>query len=351
MNLILPVEGGSNDVWAVILDAAMALIDAHDHTAGKGVLVPSNALTIVGDIPMVTHAFTGISAVSFTEIAAAAAVSYEGLFVNSADHNLYFRNSAGVNVQITSGSTINISVVGGIGGDYASVGALLSYVDANLDYLLQQEGSPRPWAGLRTADIKLYQKAASIANFVGIISPAALAASYTMTMPAALPASQVLMQVTAAGVITPSNTLPINTNITVSGNGKIAHANKGIAFGISRVDVLDATVGPTSSAGVGGVLQAAGSTVYYRMPNFAFEWRLNSLTLWGTDAGTASVITIMRYDESSTTAAAISAGGIVNTQISVTTPTTASGSAYMLRVVAGSGTCTIKKAELLYDTP
>jgi hypothetical protein len=205
MTLTQPTDHGDSDVWGAELNANNSLIDAHDHTTGKGVPVPSNALSIVGDIAMATHAFTGLSVVAFTEIAAAAAAGYVGLFINSADHNLYFRNGSGVNVQITSGATINISLVGGIGGDYSSVNALLSYVDANLDYLFQQEGSPRPWAGIRTADIKLYQKAASIANYVRLLSPNALAAAYDVTFPAALPGSQLALQMTSAGGLTPSN--------------------------------------------------------------------------------------------------------------------------------------------------
>lgn len=356
MNLALPVEGGSNDVWAVLLDAIFALIDAHDHTTGKGVKVPSNALSIIGDIPMATHAFTGLSVVAFTEIAAAAAAGYEGLFVNSADHNLYFRNQAGTNVQVTSGNTINVSIVGGIGGDYASVNALLSYVDANLDYLLQQEGSPRPWAGLRTGDIKLYQKAVGIANFVALISPAALAASYTMTMPAALPGSTVLMQLTAAGVLTPSNTLPINTSITVSGNGTLKTGNKGVGFAIDFTDTLESTgATPGHAAGAGGCQVVAGTVVFFRLPRFKLEERLNSLTVFASDAGTAAGYALFSYNESSTTYTAVAGATGTLTAGAVTltpnTPTTAVGTVYVLRVQAGSGISTIKKGEYLADTP
>lgn len=215
MSLVLPTDGGSSGVWGSILDTVFAVVDAHTHLAGSGVPIVAGALNINADLSFAANALTNAKATSFTEQAAAAVTAYvNALFVNSADNNLYFRNSSGVNVQITSGSTINVSVVGGIGGDYATVGALLSYDDATKRYLLQQEGSPRPWAGLATGDLDLYQKAVSISNKVTLKSPAALAASYTVTFPAIIPAATSYVQMSSAGALSTA-TVPTTRAISV----------------------------------------------------------------------------------------------------------------------------------------
>ena len=208
MGLVLPTEGGSTNVWDVILDSVFGLIDSHGHVAGQGVPIVSAALSINADVPWGGFSITGAKALTLAEVATSAVAAYaDAIFVNSADHNLYFRNAAGTNVQITSGSTLNVSIVGGIGGDYSSVSALLSYDDATKRYLLQQEvvSAVRPWAGLATADIDLYQKAlitgSPASNKVTLKSPAALAASYSVLFPAALPAATGVMEMNTSGNI------------------------------------------------------------------------------------------------------------------------------------------------------
>lgn len=206
MLLPLPGDHTSLDTWGLALNAVFALIDSHDHSTGKGVKVPSSGIGINADLSFATFALTTAKAITFNPVATTAVTGYaNALFVDSTGHNLWFRNNSGTNVQLTNGGTINMSLVGGIGGDYASVNALVQYSDSSKDYLLQQEGSPRPWAGLETGDIKLFQKAASIANAVTLKSPSALAASYAVTWPAAVPAGTVALQISAAGQMSASN--------------------------------------------------------------------------------------------------------------------------------------------------
>lgn len=217
MSLVLPTEGGSSNVWDVILDTAFGLIDSHDHSTGQGVQVPTAGLNINGDLSFAGFGLTHLKSATFDE--QSSTPGNKSIWTSDADHNLYWTNSSGVDVKITDGSTLNVSIVGGIGGDYSSVGALISYDDATQRYLLQQEGSPRPWAGLATADIALYEKAASITNKVTLKSPSALAASYTVTLPPALTSSAAPLQVDQFGVGAFSASFP-STTIFVAGDFK-----------------------------------------------------------------------------------------------------------------------------------
>lgn len=260
MGLVLPVDGGSNNVWDTILDTLFGVVDSHGHVPGQGVPIVSAALNINADVSWAGFAISHLLALYFTEQAAAPTTN-DAIFVLSSDHNLYFRNSTGTNVQITAGNTLNISIVGGIGGDYSSVGALLSYDDATRRYLLQQEGSPRPWAGIATADIDLYQKAASIVNKVTLQSPNALAASYTMVMPTGLPAAKSLMYIDNTGQISTSisKTIQIpaaqadlntaNTRIVAASAGMyaISLANNGATSSIATFPI-PLNVGDTITA-------------------------------------------------------------------------------------------------------
>lgn len=235
MGMILPTEGASDDVWDELLNTALNLNDEHDHTTGKGVKIPSAALKINADVSWsfsgTNYSITDVKALDFVPKAAAdvSALS-SALWVNSADSNaLYFRNSSGVNVKITDGSTLNVSIVGGIGGDYSSVSALFDYDDATDTYRARQElsASVRQYAKLGIADliIREYDAAGDATvpvETVTIKSPDALAASYSITLPAALPGSQALMQMSSAGVTSASNTLTqaltSNSAITTTAN-------------------------------------------------------------------------------------------------------------------------------------
>jgi hypothetical protein len=220
MNLTLPTEGASDDVWDLLLNTALGStgVDGHDHTTGKGVPVPSAALRINADVSWAysgtNYAITDAKAIDFAETAPADVASFAGaLFVSSVDSELYYRSTAGTNIKITAGSTLNVSIVGGIGGDYAAVSALLDYDDATDTYRARQEESSgvRQFAKFSIADliIREYDAAGDATvpvETVTIKSPDALAASYSLTLLAALPVSTVALQVSSAGVVTASNT-------------------------------------------------------------------------------------------------------------------------------------------------
>lgn len=262
MSLVLPVEHGSSNVWDVILDTAFGLIDSHGHVTGQGVPIVTAALNINADLTFAGYSLLHGKLIGLDE-QSSNAVS-RSLWTKSSDHNLYWRNSSGVDVQITSGSTLNVSIVGGIGGDYASVGALLSYDDATRRYLLQQEGSPRPWAGLATADIDLYEKAASISNRVRLASPTALAASYALKFPAALPGDIEPLQCDASGNLAFSAVFS-TTTVFQSGDFKNTVA---VGFAIPAASWLPPAAGGGVATGASGGVKAVtlGTTNYYTIP-------------------------------------------------------------------------------------
>ncbi len=289
MNFVYPVPGDTTNVWGTALNTLLGLAENHDHTSGKGVQVPTAGLAIDADLTFNSFAAIALKAVAFTEVTAASMASYtDALFVSSADHNLWFMNSAGTAVQITEGDTLNLSLVGGIGGDYAAVNALLSYDDATHRYLFQQEGSPRPWAGVAAGNVDIYEQAASIANRVRLKSPSALGASYDVTWPTGLPGSQVLIQMTASGQLIASNTLPIGAYV--------AHSTYVRTLPVLPVSAWQVASGSPPAYGNPGVDSTvsipASSDVYYPIMLKDTRERVQRVVVWGESGGGVTTLSL-----------------------------------------------------------
>ena len=188
MSLICPALDGDAGLWDDEMNAALTLIDSHNHTAGQGVKVPTAGLNINADLSFAGNGITNLKSLAFAEIVALSAGA-DIIYVDSTTHELFWRTHSGVNVQLTNGAALNVTAfTGGIGGDYGSVAALVSYDAANEQYLFQGPNTPpRGWSKLASGDLHLFQAGTSESVFVGLKAPDTLAASYTATMPPAPP--------------------------------------------------------------------------------------------------------------------------------------------------------------------
>lgn len=250
MGIIWPTDHNDADAWDVVMDTAIrSTVDSHDHTAGKGVPIPTTALKIDADISWsfggLSRAITDLRAIDFAPQAAAGMTALAGaLFLNSADNELYYRTFGGVNVKLTAGAALNVAgFTGGIGGDYAAAGALVVFDDATDSYWFQQQvgAAVRQYARMRSADVDLYEFKANPAagvptNRVRLASPTALAASYALTMPTALPSvsSTVLMsnsgQLSTGGAMSAAGTLTRTFSAALVSPGATGGINSGGTF-------------------------------------------------------------------------------------------------------------------------
>lgn len=203
MGLITPTLGADRGLWDDKINAIFALIDAHDHTAGKGALITVGALDIDDDLALGGFGFDNVGHVDFDEVTALSAGA-QILFVSSADSELYWRTAAGVNVQLTDGASLNTSLVGGILGDYTAVGAELAFVDVDEGYTFLDQNDD--WAHIECGDLRLHEHGTADADYIAIKAPA-LSAPYTLTLDDALPVADAFLIVDDAGNITYANTL------------------------------------------------------------------------------------------------------------------------------------------------
>lgn len=395
MGLALPTDHGSTDVWGPLLETVFGLIDSHNHATGQGVKIGTSGLQIDGDLSFLyaasPKAARDLRAVNFDEVAPATVnPSLPGsLFVSSADHELHFLDASLRDVKVTNAGAVNVSIVGGIGGDYSAAGALFSFDDATDRYLAQQQGSPRPWAGIAIGNLDLYEQAASIVNRVRLKSPAALAASYDVTMPAALPGSTQMLQLSAAGAVTASNTvanavtlsstLSVGSTLGVTGlitatAGLTAAANQHVTvsgtgrykFGAMELTVPAAAFQQLTAGGV-QALNSNGYWVFGAPPNDTVEGpvslpvgaRILSVTWSANNGGSGSSFTMNLKKRSSAgvvttidTGTAGGAGtGFTTFARSGINYTIASGEALWLEFAAGATAHQMSHASISYDYP
>jgi hypothetical protein len=105
MSISLPTVGVTvGPTYAENINDAFDTVDAHDHTSGKGVQVPTAGLNINADLAYGDNAATGVKFVALNSQGSNPGTN-KSVFVD-ASNDLYYLNNSGTAVQITSGSSI-----------------------------------------------------------------------------------------------------------------------------------------------------------------------------------------------------------------------------------------------------
>lgn len=93
-------------IWANEVNAAFEVIDAHDHTSGKGVQIPTAGLNINANLDFKNNAILRSQYISLTNRATTPSGSTFASSASVLNGDLYYTNASGVAVQITSGGTV-----------------------------------------------------------------------------------------------------------------------------------------------------------------------------------------------------------------------------------------------------
>mgnify|MGYP003111408831 CR=1 FL=1 len=179
----LPTVGSTvGPTWATQLIAWCNEVEA-DLEAN---IVPGE-ITVNAAFDMNSQKVTGAAGVRFNSIASASASSgtSNSNMLEVVDGNLRFIDGNGTSIQVTSGGTVNISSTGGIGGDYVSTTAEISYSASSDTYTFSDDTSTAKPAKINCADIELRDQDAS-AYAITIASPTSISSAYTCNLPAAV---------------------------------------------------------------------------------------------------------------------------------------------------------------------
>ncbi len=201
LSLDLPVVSTTlGPEWASLLNAALEVVDDHDHTAGKGRLITSAAININDDLEINSQNVMSAKSYNMADQPAPLAGPTDLRSLYAVLGELYFNDGIGNQIKLTEGGALNAASVGGIGGDYGTSTASVYYNSTSKTFFFDQNVNQR--AKLDIGDLIIREILAGT-NGITIKSPTGLAASYALTLPAALPAGNRLLQVSSVGDVTP----------------------------------------------------------------------------------------------------------------------------------------------------
>jgi hypothetical protein len=92
--------------WATLLNAALTLVDAHDHTTGKGVKITPAGLNINADVDFNESYIGDCGGLRLKSHSAVLVTPSDIRELYSVSGDLYYNNSSGTAVQITSGGSV-----------------------------------------------------------------------------------------------------------------------------------------------------------------------------------------------------------------------------------------------------
>lgn len=263
MGLILPTPTVTpGPLYASQEVTAFESIDAHDHTAGKGVPVPVSGLNINADFPF--GAFNAVGARSYRteDQVAAIGLGTDLHCLYSVNGDMYWNNGLGQQIQITAGGGLNATSIGGIGGDYATSPASVFYTQLSALFTFWQNTNQA--AKIECGPLTIHTLTVG-GNGVTLSAPVGLSADYGITFPLANPLSTKLVGWDSTGNLIPAydtdnSTLEINgTILRVKDLGittaKIADQAI-LASKIVNNIVLNGNCGSTGDFDVGGDIYA-----------------------------------------------------------------------------------------------
>jgi hypothetical protein len=258
MNLTLPaVSQTPGPQWASEINGDLTLLDAHDHTTGKGLPVPVAGLSIDDDLGF--GGVHGIEQASFLGLypQAVSPVGGTRLYANTSG-NLFYNNGSGTPVQITNGASVSPGTSGSISG--LSFPAAAKYDNGTSTFSFYGNEGASQLAPMEHGPLLLHTSVAG-SQALQIQPSASMVSGYTLTLPPTLPASVTSFLATSTTGVQ-SNVAPDNSTIEISSN--IVQIK---AFGVDTTQLADLSVetvkladGAVSPAKMGSARYDIGNT-------------------------------------------------------------------------------------------
>lgn len=213
MGLTLPVPSVTvGPAWAAQIVTAFDLVDSHNHTAGQGTLVPLAGLDINADLSLGAFNLTNARTVRLGPVAPVLVATDKAcIYTDGVD--LVYRDGSGNVIPITAGGAISATSLGGITG-LAAPAAVTYNAGAKLFTFSANTGTVIP-GSIDIGQVVIREAAALNPKGVTVKSAAALAADYTITLPATTPAAQSFVTMDASGNLA---TAPVaNSSVAIAG--------------------------------------------------------------------------------------------------------------------------------------
>ncbi len=239
MNLPVPIPGvDPGPDYANNEGASFLKIDAHDHSASKGVQIQPNGLNISTDLTFQLNNATNLRSTIFASQSAALALATDIGSIYNVNGNLYWNNNSGTPVQITNGTSI-VGTAGSISG-LPSGTASASYSGGTFAF----QSATSTAANIDARSVILRNSGAS-SNALTLSAPSLAGGSYGIVLPALPPSVTEFVTIDTAGNMGTAN--------SVSGS-QIA------ALSLTGSQIANATITPAKMVAVNFAATASTTT-------------------------------------------------------------------------------------------
>lgn len=205
----------SSPYFETYLIQALNKLDSHDHSTGKGLQISQNSLTISDTMKFNDVDLADVYAIGFTNptLLGATPPSASIYFLNG---NLYIKDGSANIIQLTSGGGINTSALGTISGNMAGSGASVTYFDTDERFMFfSAASSPVKLANVRVGQLEVGGTVGGAYTYTANLQVPTLSASYTYTLPNALPSINSFASINTSGVWSYIEYTNLNTISTV----------------------------------------------------------------------------------------------------------------------------------------
>jgi hypothetical protein len=209
MSLPIPTVGlEPGPDYAIDINAALLLVDQHDHTSGNGVQITTQAININADLTLNSNALTYVKSITLVPDEATPAINM--IYEDGVD--LYFMDGDGNAVRLTQSGAV-AGTPGSISNLVAPASA--SYVGASSKFVWESDTSVAADMDFGSAIMRNTTPNSTFA--LTLAPPAGLASNYQIVLPT-LPASQKIVTLDNSGNMSApysidTNTLAITANV------------------------------------------------------------------------------------------------------------------------------------------
>lgn len=219
LGITLPTQGGNTGTWGTDLNTELNKI-----ITAVEAQVPITALDVSATFDLNSQAMSDVDSIAFANGGTTTAL--RSFYVTAGE--LYYRDGANNPVQMTNGGVVNTASNGNIGSTgspaYGTSGVVFNW-DGTRYSALDGSGAD-DYANVRMGSLELRDGSS---NTLTVDVPA-MGSDYTLSLPAAAPAGDALLQMDASGNVTASSS--IGTDITLTGSAEVKHGSRTKRIGI-----------------------------------------------------------------------------------------------------------------------
>lgn len=216
MNLPIPVVGvDPGPDYALNIDNCLALLDAHDHSVGKGVQITPSGLNINSDLSFLQNNAIALRSSRYSPQSVALSLPADLGCVYVAGLDLYYNDVSGNQIRITQGGSVagSTGTITGLPSGTASA----SYAAGTFVF----QSATNVGANIDGRNFILRNNVVSSKGLT-LSPPNAMSSDYTITLPA-LPAVKGIVTLNSSGTmaVEPSPP-PVKGIITMNASGNLA---------------------------------------------------------------------------------------------------------------------------------